>query len=119
MLIIRVNNLAYIVTGLIDTGADRCLLPTSHQIMLKTIPSGPKEILRGIGGSGGLEVFPHKLRLQLMSADGKKVIWDTGIIPIHCAVNNNDIPLILGSTDFLRHLDISFNYSTSSIIIHV
>jgi hypothetical protein len=104
------------IRGLLDTGADKCLLSSSTPIVLMASNTGPKTHSFGIGTSA-LETYPYRLRIELLSSDARNSLWDSGTIEINCAAYNNKIPPLLGSSDFLRHFDIAFNYRRSIVTI--
>ena len=80
-----------------------------------SVKSGPKDRTKGIAGLS-IDTYPHDLVIELLSQDYKKVLWNSGTIKIDCVYENN-IPPLLGSSNFLKYFNISFNYKDYLFVI--
>jgi len=110
-------NTSFIANCLLDSGADKCIFP--HFIVKKilSVKSGAKSQSKGIAGLL-IDTYPHDLILELLSQDYKNVIWKSETLKIDC-VYRDDIPPLLGSSNFLKNFNIAFNYRDSSFVIDV
>ena len=99
------------IAGVVDTGADACLFPahiaeiTGHNLKGDGVKS---TITMGIE-QNEVPVYKHTFLIELLSPpDYQKVIWSSGEILIDCTEANP--PVLLGTTDFLRHFKVSIDY---------
>lgn len=59
---------------LLDTGADRCMLPHAVTQQLMSVPCGPKTSSKGIAGMN-IDAYPHYFILELFSQNLNSIIW--------------------------------------------
>lgn len=113
-----VNHKQIDLFALLDTGADHCVFPkfVTEQLglNLKENHCGC-DTMHGLTGNG-IQIWKHNFKVELLSPDRKKAIWKGRETQIGC-VDHDNIPPILGFSNFLCHFKISFNHSTKKIII--
>ena len=66
-----------------------------------------------------METYHHPMIMELVDPKRKKVIWQSKEILVRCCSHNN-IPPLLGVSDFITNLSCTFSYngvSGKSIII--
>jgi len=79
-----------------------------------------KDTTVGVMGTK-LEVYLLPMILQLIDPAQKKVLWASKKVLIRC-VDHNNVPPLLGISDFLSNFSFTFNYKSVSkrnIILHV
>ena len=100
---------------LIDTGADSSLFPasvcalTGHDLKGEGVAS---DITCGVEGRL-VKTWQHTFALDLLSPDGKTVVWTCTNL-IECTAYDG-LPPILGTTDFLSHFDIELSYRRQTV----
>jgi len=105
------------VLALLDTGADNCTFPSmvSRTIGLE-INDNYKAKNGSVGISGKLLVtYNHDVLIQLLDPTKRKVIRTLKVKS--STLEKNDIPVILGTNNFLDSFDICFNYSKKEITL--
>jgi predicted aspartyl protease len=113
-----VNNKQLNMMALLDTGADHCVFPklVADQLGLdlKNPPYG-SEVMQGLG-ENKIEVWKHSFKIELQSADRKQIFWKGRETIVGC-VEHDNIPPILGFSNFMNYFKITFNHATKKIII--
>ena len=99
------------VRGLIDSGADTCLFPTSlcacigHNLKADGVKSN-----RALGvEQKPVRTWRHTFILELLSPDLKKILWSTKK-PAEFDCSEAEPPVLLGVDDFLRNFDVTLSY---------
>jgi hypothetical protein len=102
--------------ALLDTGADHCVFPkfVAGNIDLKGTALS-SELMQGLQDQK-IEVWKHNFRIELKSPDRKQIIWKSKDMIVGC-VDHDNIPAILGFSNFMCHFKITFNHATKKIII--
>ena len=104
--------------ALLDTGADHCVFPKyiadQLEIDLKGAALG-SEVMQGLAESK-IEVWKHRFRTELQSPDRRNTIWKGKETVVGC-VEHDNIPPILGFSNFMCHFKLTFNHATKRIII--
>ena len=104
--------------ALIDTGADHCVFPKLVADQTKLDLKGAAlstEIMQGLGETK-IEVWKHSFKIELLTPDRKNIFWKSNDIIVGC-VEHDNIPPILGFSNFLCDFKITFNHATKKIII--
>ncbi len=104
--------------GLLDTGADHCVFPrfVADQLGIELkMDALSSEVMQGLA-EHKIEVWKHNFRLELQSPDRKHIIWKGKETIVGC-VEHDNIPPILGFSNFMCHFKISFNHATKKILI--
>lgn len=112
------NNISISVMALLDTGADHCVFPKFVADNLGIDLKGAAletEIMQGLAEQK-IEVWKHNFKINLQAPDKKTCIWKGKECIIGC-VDHDNIPPILGFSNFMCHFKISFNYATRKILI--
>lgn len=102
--------------ALLDTGADHCVFPkwVADQLGLD-LKLGISEVMQGLA-ENKIEVWKHSFRIELKSPDRKNVIWRGKDTIVGC-VEHENIPPILGFSNFMSHFKVTFNHATKKILI--
>ena len=112
------NNKVVSTMALVDTGADHSVFPRfaadQTQLNLKD-DAISSETMQGLAESK-IEVWKHSFKIHLRSPDRKSVLWRSKEMIIAC-VEHDNIPPILGFSNFMCHFKITFNHATKKIII--
>ena len=104
--------------ALLDTGADYCVFPKLVADQLGIDLKGAalsSEVMQGPGETK-IEVWKHNFRLELQSPDRKSIIW-RGKDKIVGCVQHDNIPPILGFSNFMCSFKITFNHAIKKIVI--
>lgn len=112
------NNKFIKVFALLDTGADHCVFPKLVADQLGLDLKGAalsSEIMQGLGETK-IEVWKHNFRIELQSPDRKNIFWRGKDTIVGC-VEHDNIPPILGFSNFMCHFKIQFNHATRKIVI--
>ena len=112
------NNQLITVLALLDTGADHCVFPKFVAEQTKLDLKGDaisSETMQGLAESK-IEVWKHSFKINLMSPDRKNIVWKSKEMIIGC-VEHDNIPPILGFSNFMCHFKVTFNHATKKIII--
>lgn len=112
------NNKRIGVQALLDTGADHCVFPKFVADHLGIDLKGAalsSEVMQGLG-ENKIEVWKHAFKIELPSADKKSLFWKGKETIIGC-VEHDNIPPILGFSNFMCHFKITFNHATKRIVI--
>jgi predicted aspartyl protease len=112
------NNAHVSVLALLDTGADHCVFPklVADQLGLDLKgEASSSEIMQGLGETQ-IEVWKHAFRIELQSPDRKQIIWKGKDTIVGC-VEHDNIPPILGFSNFMCHFKVTFNHATKKILI--
>ena len=97
------NGAAWPTYGLLDTGATACLFPGALASYLGHNLKGDgvkSSVTSGIEQKK-LPTFLHTFRIELLSPDGAKTVWQSKDVFINCVEHNP--PILLGYREFLRH----------------
>jgi predicted aspartyl protease len=112
------NNQLITVLALLDTGADFCVFPKfvadQTNIDLKGAALS-SETMQGLAESR-IEVWKHSFRINLLSPDRKNVVWKSKELIVGC-VEHDNIPPILGFSNFMCNFKIAFNHATKKILV--
>lgn len=106
------------VFALLDTGADHCVFP---KFVAEQLGLGLKvdhlgcEMMRGLASSN-IQIWKHNFKIELLAADRRKVVWQEKETKISC-VEHDNIPPILGFSNFMCHFKVISNHSTKRILI--
>ncbi len=104
------------IFALLDTGADHCVFPKAMVDQLGLdLKTGPMEVMQGLGASK-IEVWKHTFKIELQSPDRKGIFWKGKEIIVGC-VEHDNIPPILGFSNFMCHFKVTFNHATKKILI--
>lgn len=112
------NNKQLSVMALLDTGADHCVFPKLVADQLEIDLKGAalsSEVMQGLA-ENKIEVWKHPFKIELQSPDRKQVIWKGKETVVGC-VEHDNIPPILGFSNFMCHFKITFNHATKKILI--
>lgn len=112
------NNTSVVAMALLDTGADHCVFPKMVADQGKIDLKGAalsSEVMQGLAESK-IEVWKHNFRVELLNPERTKSIWKSKDMVVGC-VDHDNIPPILGFSNFMCHFKITFNHSTKKIII--
>jgi hypothetical protein len=115
------DNVSTLQYALLDTGADSCVFPrhiakhTNHNLKADGVLS---DITFGVG-SEEVKTWKHTFIISILSPNNfEKVIWEGKPKLIDC-LDHDDIPPILGFSDFLCYFSIRFNYQRKQIFIEI
>jgi predicted aspartyl protease len=103
--------------ALVDTGADACVVPGSlarslgHNLKHKTIRPAPTF---GINGTR-VNTYGHTFRLELLGPDAETVVWRNEQAVIDCI--EAEIPILLGTQDFLAGFKITIDYPAQKVVL--
>lgn len=106
-----------IAWGILDTGADACLLPgtLARDLGHDLTGEGVKcSVTSGIEQTP-VTTYKHSFRMQLLSADLKRTVWQSGDVEVDCA--ETSLPVILGVEELLRHFKITIDYPNEKIAL--
>jgi len=112
------DNFGFKWYGLVDSGADSCLFNkgicdvTKHNLKADGVKS---VISTGISGKD-IPTWQHTFVIQLLHPKTNISIWESPQSLINC-VDHNEIPLLLGVTDFLKYFNITLDYSKEETIL--
>jgi len=112
------NNRHIGLMALLDTGADHCVFPKAVAVLLGLDLKGDalsSEVMQGLAEQK-IEVWKHTFRIDLQSPDKKSISWKGRETIIAC-VEHDNIPPILGFSNFMCHFKITFNHATKRIMI--
>lgn len=112
------NKIIFNTSALIDTGADRCTFPKINADRMGydlKAPGVPTSSSRGIHVSP-VQFWTHPYKIFLYSPDRKEIVWKSGTIEVAC-FDHNQVPSILGFSDFMCHFIVNFNHTTKRITI--
>ena len=112
------NNEFVSAMALLDTGADHCVFPKFAADQTKLDLKGAaldSEKMQGLAKEK-IEVWKHSFRIYLQSPDRKSIVWKSKDLIIGC-VEHDNIPPILGFSNFMCNFKISFNHATRKILI--
>src|SRR5260221_11544519 len=112
------NRLFIDMMALLDTGADHCVFPklVTDQTKLNLKDDAlSTEIMQGLGETQ-IEVWKHAFRIELQTPDRKGIFWKSKEIIVGC-VEHDNIPPILGFSNFMCDFKITFNHATRKVLI--
>jgi predicted aspartyl protease len=112
------NNAHISIMALLDTGADHCVFPKFLADQLGIDLKGAAletEVMQGLG-ENKIEVWKHPFRIELRSPDRKQIVWKGKETIVGC-VEHDNIPPILGFSNFMANFKITFNHATKKILI--
>ncbi len=112
------NNESITTLALLDTGADHSVFPkfVAEQTKLDLKRDAlSSEQMQGLADEK-IEVWQHLFKINLLAPDHKTVLWKSKEMTIGC-VGHDNIPAILGFSNFMCHFKISFNHATKKIIL--
>jgi predicted aspartyl protease len=110
------NNSRLGIFALLDTGADHCVFPKTIVDQLGIdLKTGTTEVMQGLA-EHKIEVWKHNFRIDLQSPDRKGIVWKGKETIVGC-VEHDNIPPILGFSNFMSHFKITFNHATKKILI--
>lgn len=104
--------------ALLDTGADHCVFP---KLVADQLGLGLKteaietETMQGLGETK-IEVWKHNFKVELENQNRQGVFWKSKDLIVGC-VEHDNIPAILGFSNFMCHFKIVFNHTTKRIVI--
>lgn len=101
---------------LLDTGADTCTLPSYVATFLgydMTIPS--TNSTKGVGGVS-VATWQHDFVVGLLDPSEKQVLKMNERSPMNC-VGHDDLPVILGTNNFLKDFKIIIDYPNKTITL--
>jgi len=104
--------------ALLDTGADHCVFPKFVADQLGLDLKGAAlsmETMQGLAESK-IDVWKHSFKIELQSPDRKHIIWRGKETIVGC-VEHDNIPSILGFSNFMGHFKVTFNHATRKILI--
>ena len=113
-----VNNKHISVMALLDTGADHCVFPklVAEQLGIDLKRASiSSEVMQGLAEQK-IEVWKHNFRLELQTPDRKQIFWKGKDTVVGC-VEHDNIPPILGFSNFMCYFKIMFNHTTRKIVI--
>ncbi|SFP92527.1 pepsin/retropepsin-like aspartic protease family protein [Parafilimonas terrae] len=106
------------ILALLDTGADHCVFPkfVAEQATLDLKADAiSNETMQGLAETK-IEVWKHAFKIHLLSPDQKTVVCKSKDLIVGC-VDHDNIPPILGFSNFMCDFKITFNHATKKIII--
>ncbi len=99
-----------IIWGLVDTGADSCLLPASLAESLGHDLKG--DGVRATVNMGieqkSIPVYAHTFNIGLLSPDHRKIVWESGNVEVECS--ETEPPVLIGVQNFLKHFRLTVDY---------
>ena len=103
--------------ALVDTGADSCAIPGSLASSLGHTLKHKDVLSKQTSGIGGIQVetYGHTFKLELLSADAGKVVWCCDHAMIECI--DKEIPILLGTKDFLAGFKITIDYPAQKVVL--
>ena len=112
------NNEFVSTMALLDTGADHCVFPKFAADQTKLDLKGEaldSEELQGLA-KDKIKVWKHSFRIHLQSPDRKSIVWKSKDLVVGC-VEHDNIPPILGFSNFMCNFKITLNHATKKILI--
>jgi hypothetical protein len=115
-----IDKVSTIQYALLDTGADSSIFPkviadlTHHNLKGDGVKNG---VTFGVGEET-ITTWKHSFQISLLSPDLETTVWSSETKLIDC-LEHNDIPAILGFSDFLCYFNITFNYRNKEICIEL
>lgn len=112
------NNEAITALALLDTGADHCVFPkfVAEQLKLDLKQDAiDSETMQGLAETK-IDVWKHQFIINLLSPDSKTVVCKSKELIIGC-VDHDNIPPILGFSNFMCNFKITFNHATKKILM--
>ena len=103
--------------ALLDTGADSSVVPGNlarelgHELKHETVKP---DSTFGINGTL-VNTYGHTFRLELLSPNAETVVWSNDHALIDCI--DADIPILLGTQDFLAHFKITLDYPRKNVVL--
>ena len=103
------NGQQIVAWGLVDTGADASLVPSSLAKLLghKLKGKGVKRTLTGGIEQTQVTAYRHTFAISLLSPSLKRTVWTR---QVEVDRLESDPPLLLGVDDFLCHFELTLNY---------
>lgn len=96
------NNSRFEVYALVDSGADVCLFHVSiGEAIGINVKAGERQEFHGIEGKGGIDVYFHSIKLQIIGTS-EKIVVRAGFI------DSKSVSAILGQQDFFDNYHIAF-----------
>ena len=98
--------------------ADHCVFPkfVAEQLGLDLKGGAIEtEIMQGLGKTQ-IEVWKHHFKIELQTSDRKNIFWKSKELIVGC-VEHDNIPAILGFSNFMCHFKVGFNHATKRIVI--
>ena len=99
-LVLRVNNQSLEIVGLVDSGATVNVLPSEAGIRLGATWDERQAILRLAGTLGNASAMPLFVMAQVGEFEPVRLAF--------AWVKNNNVPVILGQTNFFLEFDVCF-----------
>lgn len=98
------------VFALLDTGADSCTFPSMITRTIGYRLDAKSKCEKGTRGISGIEIdtYAHGFRIEVLDQSRKNVIRIIDLVG-H-TIENNDLPPILGTHNFLELFRIDFDY---------
>ena len=101
--------------ALLDSGADGCVFPNFITKRLNSYTCGERGTTKGVNGSP-IETEPHLLIIYLLDQSESNILWKSDAIEIACLLHD-EIPPLMGTSDFLSNFDVTFNYKNGSNVV--
>lgn len=103
---------------LIDTGADKCVFPENVCTILGHNLNGDGVKSSFNSGISGITIttWQHTFLLELIHPTSRDIVWQSERLLIDCT-EHNDLPVILGTEDFLKHFRITIDYPEKMITV--
>jgi predicted aspartyl protease len=100
------------VLGLVDTGADCCVISRSLCERLGHEFDGKLVKISTTAGIGGETLaYQHTFEIDLFNEPLSESIWQSGSVPVDCIDGlNDDVPVLLGVRGFLENFSITVDY---------
>jgi hypothetical protein len=106
------TNIPILTYGLIDTGSDDCVIPTSYaEAMGHVIPNGNKE--ERLAAGAVVYGYKHTFEIDIYGIDEKGVNYNDKIhyIPNSLVLCMDSLNIVLlGVKDFLEHFNLMISY---------
>jgi hypothetical protein len=101
--------------ALLDTGADTTTIPRPVVIGLGfDFKAGPNSTTKGVGGVD-IATWKKRIGISLLDPSQTKVIKKYVAAQINCV--NTDIPILLGTDNFLKDFKITFDYDNATVTL--
>ena len=100
------------VLGLVDTGADCCVISRSLCEKLGHEFDGTLVKINTTSGIGGETLaYQHTFEIDLFNEPLSESIWQSGTVLVDCINGlNDDVPVLLGVRGFLENFSITIDY---------
>lgn len=101
--------------ALLDTGADTTTIPRPVVLGLGfDFKASPESHTKGVGGVD-IATWKKRIGISLLDPTQTIVIKNYKAAPINCV--NTDIPILLGTDNFLKDFKITFDYENANVTL--